>query len=67
MNMILHEGVGIKLNSVSNLTFRKIREVSRPVFIVKKDVLALVSSGDDVIQSAWKMDTWFASHEYLLS
>jgi len=65
--MILHEGVGVKLNRVSNLTFGKIREVSLPVFIVKKDVLTLVSSGDDMIQSTWKMNTWFASHEYLLS
>jgi hypothetical protein len=67
MNVILHEGVGIKLNRISNLTVGKIREVSCPVLIVKKDVLALVSSGDNMIQSTWKMDTWFASHESLLS
>jgi hypothetical protein len=47
MNVILHEGLGIKLNRVSNLTFGKIRELSRPAFIVKEDVLALVSFGDD--------------------
>jgi len=52
MDVILHESIGINLNGVSFLTFRQIGQVCCPILTIKKDVLTLVSSGDDMIKSA---------------
>ena len=67
VNVIPHESIRIKLNSVSALAFEEVREVSRPILVIKEDVLPLVSPRDDMVQRARKMNTWFASHEPRLS
>jgi hypothetical protein len=42
------------------------REASRPIRVVKEDVLAVIASGNDMIQGAGVVNTWFARHGHPL-
>jgi hypothetical protein len=63
----LHQDVCIEPNSVSGLALEKIREVSRPIHVIKEDVLAVIAFGNPMIQSTRIMNTWFACYAHQLS
>jgi hypothetical protein len=65
VKMILHQSVSIKAERVSALIVHKIGKKLLPVFLIKEYTLSSISSGDDMIQSSWKMDSRLTSHRKL--
>jgi hypothetical protein len=62
MEMIFHQTVSIKAERVSALVLRKKGKELLHIFIIKEYTLPSISSGDNMIQSSWKMDSRSTSH-----
>src|SRR3989339_1863907 len=62
VDMVGHQHVGIKLKVAPLSVMLYSLKVGSAVLIVSKDVLPLVASGDDMVESALKLNPWFACH-----
>lgn len=62
VDVVGHQHVGIKLKVAPLSVMLYSLKVGSAVLIVSKDVLALVASGDDMVESTCKFNPWFPCH-----
>ena len=63
MNVVGHQDVGIHGKAVPpTIVFDPI-EVSQPVLVVTKDLLALIAAHNNVIKCSFKFDSRFSGHD----
>src|SRR3989338_2359095 len=62
VQMIGHQHVGVEPKIVSLAVMLDSLQVGGAVLVVSKDVLPLVASGDDMVESALKLNPWFTCH-----
>ena len=60
--MVGHQHVGVELTVVSLSVMLQSLQIDRAVFVVQEDVLALVASGDDMVEGAFELNPWLACH-----
>ena len=61
--MVGHQHVGVELTVVSLSVMLQSLQIDRAVFVVQEDVLALVASGDDMVEGAFELNPWLACHQ----
>ena len=62
VDMVGHQHVGVELKVVSLSVMLQSLQIDAAVFVVPKDILALVASDDDMVESALKLNPWLACH-----
>lgn len=62
--MVLEQGVSIQTEGKSLLAVREIGQEALEIFFIQEDALSSVPPCDDVIESPWKMDSGFSSHDH---
>ena len=67
MEMIAHQGIGIKMEGIAILVFGKVGEAGFIIPCVEEDILPLVAAGQDVVRGVWKINRGLWRHEHFLA
>jgi hypothetical protein len=67
MDVGRHKGIGVKEEGIAAFVFAQKPEVEIVIVSGLENFSALISPGNDVVKSSWKMDSRFSCHEQFLS
>jgi hypothetical protein len=63
MNVVGHQNVGVKRKTKTLAVLFEPIEISQPVAVVTKDLLALIAPNNNVIKRPVKFDSGFSRHD----
>jgi len=67
VDMIDHQHVRVEAKVKTFFVFSDISQIKIVVLVITKDFLSPVPSRNHVIQSTWKMHSWFSGHGFTSS